>query len=245
MFSATTEPALSLPGFNQKTRQAGLQIYQAFTIDRTLLLAQVPHIAMFVLGVLSGVYQEKDPRNLLISFDLIRFILTNFYQEAHCYFDNEVQESQFAEDIYDAVACYFPINFTPPQNDTFKVKPETLKKMLSDCFTASPKLVNHFVPFLLEKLSAKQVDTKLETLDLLSEFALKFSTYWLTDKLQSNILSIVSNLFFKDVSSQNVQPKAGRLIGLILDKMVPRDFDYSVGIKSELCQFLDRCVSDI
>lgn len=27
--------------------------------------------------------------------------------------------------------------------------------------------------------------------------------------------------------------------------MVPKDFDYSVGIKSELCQFLDRCVSDI
>ena len=42
-----------------------------------------------------------------------------------------------------------------------------------------------------------------------------------------------------------MQPKAGRLIGLVLDKMVPQDFDYSVGIKSELSQFLDRCVSDI
>jgi DNA repair/transcription protein MET18/MMS19 len=74
------------------------------------------------------------------------------------------------------VACYFPINFTPPQNDTIKVNPSTLKQMLSDCFTASPKLVGHFVPFLLDKLSAKQVETKLETLDLLSVFAQKFSS---------------------------------------------------------------------
>jgi len=69
--------------------------------------------------------------------------------------------------LYDAVACYYPINFTPPQNDTFKVKPETLKQLLNDCFTASPKLVGHFVPFLLDKLSAKQVETRIETLTLL------------------------------------------------------------------------------
>jgi hypothetical protein len=48
--------------------------------------------------------------------------------------------------------------------------------MLNDCFTASPKLVGHFVPFLLDKLSAKQVETKLETLDLLAIFAQKFSS---------------------------------------------------------------------
>jgi hypothetical protein len=47
--------------------------------------------------------------------------------------------------------------------------------MLADCFLASPKLIGHFVPFLIEKLSAKQIETKLETLELLRKIVNKFS----------------------------------------------------------------------
>jgi len=35
------------------------------------------------------------------------------------------------------------------------------------------------------------------------------------------------------------------LIGLVLDKMVPREVEYKLGAKSELSLFLDRCVTDI
>ncbi len=80
---------------------------------------------------------------------------------------------------------------------------------------------------------------------MLSVFAQKFESRWLTEKHQEQILSIVSNLFFKDVSSQKMQPKAGRLIGLVLDRMVPKDLEYNLGVKNELSLFLDRCVSDI
>lgn len=110
------------------------------------------HPAVFISGVLSGIYQEKDPRNLLISFDLLKYLLYTFMRDEKCAFDNELQEQQFAEDFYDSISCYFPINFTPPANDTIRVSPDSLKALLADCFLQSPKLTGLFVPFLIEKL---------------------------------------------------------------------------------------------
>lgn len=43
-------------------------------------------------------------------------------------------------------------------------------------------MIGHFVPFLIEKLSAKQIETKLETIELLSCIAQNFSQQWLTEE---------------------------------------------------------------
>ena len=52
-------------------------------------------------------------------------------------------------------------------------------------------------------------------------------------------------MFFKDVSDAQLQPKAGKLIGNVLDKMLPQGVTFSLGVKSEILQFVNRCVEDI
>ena len=61
----------------------------------------------------------------------------------------------FVEDIFDKVSCYFPINFTPPKDDKFKITPEALKSKLRDCFLASnhPVMLENTLPFIIDKLS--------------------------------------------------------------------------------------------
>jgi DNA repair/transcription protein MET18/MMS19 len=59
------------------------------------------------------------------------------------------------ESFFDQIACYFPINFKPPKNDTHKITPVQLQDMLSKCMTATAKTIYLFIPFLLDKLSGK------------------------------------------------------------------------------------------
>jgi Dos2-interacting transcription regulator of RNA-Pol-II len=49
-----------------------------------------------------AVDEEKDPNNLVLIFSCWPIILTNFDLEP------------LTEDVFDTMACYFPIDFTPP-----------------------------------------------------------------------------------------------------------------------------------
>jgi|LakMenEpi03Aug12_release.lakeMendotaPanAssembly.Ray.scaffolds.fasta_scaffold552695_1 hypothetical protein len=44
------------------------------------LYKNLSHPTVFISGVLQGIYQERDPRNLIISLDLVKFLMTNFFQ---------------------------------------------------------------------------------------------------------------------------------------------------------------------
>jgi hypothetical protein len=72
--------------------------------------------------------------------------------------------SQIEESFFDQVACYFPINFKPMKNVANPVSPDDLRDLHQKCMLVSPCMINHFVPFLLEKLSAKQIETKVQSL---------------------------------------------------------------------------------
>lgn len=61
---------------------------------------------------------EKDPRNLMIAFDIIRNIIQNFDISAH------------VEDLFEVTFCYFPITFKPPQDDPYGITAEDLKVSL-------------------------------------------------------------------------------------------------------------------
>ena len=50
-------------------------------MQRALLLDKVKHPIIYVQNVLAAVEDEKDPRNLVMSFDLIYFIITEYFQE--------------------------------------------------------------------------------------------------------------------------------------------------------------------
>jgi DNA repair/transcription protein MET18/MMS19 len=78
--------------------------------------------SLYVSCVLSAIESEGDPRNLILVYDLLQFILLNYCQVG-CTSEME----PFIEDIFDKISCYFPINFTPPKDDKFKITPIMLK----------------------------------------------------------------------------------------------------------------------
>lgn len=72
-----SSPNLNIPQYNFKTRNAALKIYELITIYRDQLLNKLDH-SYFISCVLAALEGEGDPRNLILSFDLQKFILLNF-----------------------------------------------------------------------------------------------------------------------------------------------------------------------
>ena len=76
--------------------------------------------------MLAAVESEKDPRNLVLCFDLTHFMLVNFMGPQCAFYQEMAKEvrEQLEESFFDEIACYFPINFKPPKNDTHKISPD-------------------------------------------------------------------------------------------------------------------------
>lgn len=113
-----------------------------------------------VSAVLTAIESEKDPRNLLISFELTRLVLSLLGN------DEESMKTlePFIEEIFENISCYYPIEFEPPKNDKFKITSKELKDKLNNCFVSSPLLSSLAFPFVLEKLTSVTAFTKKESL---------------------------------------------------------------------------------
>lgn len=153
LLTSVSSPNLHVPSYNYKTRSLVYQIYEQFTLERQHLLAKVDD-CLYISCVMSAVEGEGDPRNLLYVFELQAFIL-----QSYCQASSKIEENQlemFIEDIFEKVSCYFPINFTPPKNDVFKISPAQLKEGLKACFLASGhrQWLENVFPFVLDKLTA-------------------------------------------------------------------------------------------
>lgn len=55
----------------------------------------------FVINFLQAIDGEKDPRNLLLLFQIIPIVISNF------------NLGPFVEDFFEVLACYFPVDFQP------------------------------------------------------------------------------------------------------------------------------------
>ena len=102
---------------------------------------------------MSGIDEEKDPRNLLLTYDLLYMILRQYASNtSDLKAINTIKP--FIDEIFDKISCYFPINFVPPKNDKHLITPAILKHKLARCFLGSPLLANQAIPFILDKLTA-------------------------------------------------------------------------------------------
>ncbi len=70
-----SSPRLHVPAYNFKTRNEAFKIYQIFVLQKDLLLQQIKDPHLFIQAVLAAIEGEKDPRNLVIGFDLILYII--------------------------------------------------------------------------------------------------------------------------------------------------------------------------
>lgn len=128
---------------------------------------------------------EKDPRNLLISFKVNKLINKNFSFDI----TNETEKSQINE-MFDNCFCYFPISFTPPANDPYKITAGELKGSLRDALTGQDLFANDLYSNLFEKLTSTNPvirnDVLLTILASIESFSVDTVTqYW--QKLWGNL----------------------------------------------------------
>nr|XP_045590445.1 MMS19 nucleotide excision repair protein homolog [Procambarus clarkii] len=109
----------------------------------------------FVLGFISAVDGEKDPRNLVLVFTLVPVVVKCF------------PLGPFTEDMFEVVAAYFPIDFVPPANDPFGISAEDLVLSLRCALSSTPLFAPYCVPLLQEKLDSDVISAKLDSLHTL------------------------------------------------------------------------------
>ena len=138
----------------QSDRMLLYEIFQHLLTDRLFDLKGIT--AEFICGFVQAVDSEKDPRNLLICLRLVEIVAKEF-----------TLDSTLAEQLFEVVACYYPIDFSPPTVLTSTVTKEQLSLALLNAMTASHWFAPFCLPLLLEKLSSNVTGAKLDSLQML------------------------------------------------------------------------------
>ncbi|XP_027014879.2 MMS19 nucleotide excision repair protein homolog isoform X1 [Tachysurus fulvidraco] len=114
----------------------------------------------FVFGFVQAVDGERDPRNLLLAFQIARNIIYRGYDL-----------NQFTEELFEVTSCYFPIDFTPPPNDPHNITQEDLILALRDVLTGTPRFAEFLLPLLIEKIDSDLQNSKVDSLQTLAACA--------------------------------------------------------------------------
>ncbi|KAK4050301.1 hypothetical protein OIV83_003622 [Microbotryomycetes sp. JL201] len=109
----------------------------------------------FLSGYCALAEGEKDPRNLMLSFNMVHIILLEF------------DIAQNVEELFDITFCYFPITFTPPPDDPYGISSQDLIVALRRCLCATPLFGPLALPLFLDKLQAASEKAKRQTLQAL------------------------------------------------------------------------------
>uniref|UniRef100_A0A8D2LEG9 MMS19 nucleotide excision repair protein n=3 Tax=Varanus komodoensis TaxID=61221 RepID=A0A8D2LEG9_VARKO len=113
--------------------------------------------ADFTFGFIQAMDGEKDPRNLLLAFQIVRDIIEKGYALG-----------PFAEELFEVTSCYFPIDFTPPPNDPHGIQRGDLIISLRAVLTSTPVFAEFLLPLLIEKMDSDVQSAKLDSLQTLT-----------------------------------------------------------------------------
>lgn len=115
-----------------------------------------------LVGITDMVSGEKDPRNLMLIFSMLRVIMV------------EWDISRHSEVMFDSVYAYFPITFRPPPSDPYGITAQDLKDRLRDCLSSTGVLAPHTIPNLLDRLDSTSPTVKKDVLQALSACATNY-----------------------------------------------------------------------
>ncbi|KAJ3050197.1 mms19 nucleotide excision repair [Rhizophlyctis rosea] len=148
---------LAIQTFQQTVR------HSFFRIIDLLLESYLPAVKSlgsdFVSGYIQAMDGEKDPRNLLLAFRIVKAMVDSLDYDKYC------------EELFEVAFCYFPITFRPPPDDIYGITAEDLKGALRACVCATEKFAPYAMPVLIEKLSSSSGTAKTDAMDTLSSCA--------------------------------------------------------------------------
>ncbi|XP_023864684.1 MMS19 nucleotide excision repair protein homolog isoform X2 [Salvelinus sp. IW2-2015] len=116
--------------------------------------------ADFVFGFVQSVDGERDPRNLLLAFQIAGKIIHGGYDLG-----------KFTEELFEVTSCYFPIDFSPPPNDPHGITQEELILALRAVLTGTPRFAEFLLPLIIEKLDSDVQSAKVDSLQTLTACA--------------------------------------------------------------------------
>uniref|UniRef100_A0A1D1Z4H7 MMS19 nucleotide excision repair protein n=1 Tax=Anthurium amnicola TaxID=1678845 RepID=A0A1D1Z4H7_9ARAE len=113
-----------------------------------------------VHGICEAIDEEKDPRCLVHSFQLVETL-------ARLFPDPSGPVASYARELFDVLSCYFPVYFIHPKIDDFGIQREDLSQALMHAFCSTPFFGQFSIPLLLDKLSSSLPLAKLDSLKYL------------------------------------------------------------------------------
>ncbi|CAG8610375.1 3379_t:CDS:10 [Ambispora leptoticha] len=149
--------SVKVQSLQQTDRHIIFQIFDGLLKQHLNALQQMG--SEFVFGFIQVMDGEKDPRNLLLAFSLVKYIIANFDINEH------------VEGLFEVTFCYFPITFKPPPDDVYGITADDLKVGLRECFSATPHFANQAMPLLLEKLASSSGNAKKDSMETLTACA--------------------------------------------------------------------------
>ena len=128
----------------QSQRHAAMDL--ALGLVRFHWPALAPSGTRLLLSAVRALDGEKDPRNLLQYFRLLRQLCMR------CSEDGLAGFGETLEEVFESLSCYFPISFTPPPNDPYQINAQHLLQSLLWTLRSSSKFAPYALRFLSEKL---------------------------------------------------------------------------------------------
>ena len=154
------------------------QRHAAMGVLLALVQAHWPALAgsgtHLLLETVRSIDGEKDPRNLLRYFQLLRAMCARCEASACGGLDEVLPE------IFEALMAYFPITFTPPPNDLHQITSQHLLQALLRTLQASPHFATTAMPYLAAKLTEEGDDdheTRTTRLQVLQSLSILSPTY--------------------------------------------------------------------
>lgn len=142
--------------------------YEAFNLLQTLydvhnetIFSNPEFLETFAKAFIHVASGEKDPRNLLMSFRLNVAINEKFQFQDRT--TNKTHD-QLLTDLFDVCFCYFPISFSPPANDPYKITAADLKNELRRTIASQTQFAQDTFPSLFEKLTSTNPSVRNDVL---------------------------------------------------------------------------------
>ncbi|KAK1443581.1 DNA repair/transcription protein met18/mms19 domain containing protein [Babesia gibsoni] len=171
-----------------------------FMVD-ALKLLNLPLLDNMITRFVSCVSGEKDPRNLLVLFELI------------VKFGERGLNDEDAKSLASMYCNYYPIQFSPPKNDSIGIKPVELKERLLKVFKASKQFGKYSMEVMIDCLySGYGSDEEYEeiltdTLRFFNDCAPIYGEECYSEHLDAFIEVIISEFFIKATTTTDEPEK--------------------------------------
>lgn len=123
-----------------------LEIYNLFQslMQDTAVSSELQHkygaASGFVVDLLQLCQHERDPRNLMVWFNILATLLADY-----------APSTEVTEEIFKAVSAYFPISLRSSATP-IGITADDLKGAVRGCFSAHQRVAPFAFPFLMQKL---------------------------------------------------------------------------------------------